>query len=357
MAFNLPHFLRRPSRPSLREYFRLRSITLSAEFDWSAAQRAYVEGLRTEVENLPDGDRERVYQDFEHADLLSDDPGQLAIRSVFAEHASFLRTIEGMGNSEARALAAMMEDEALFRKALAARFADRLHTGRSWSGFLSRQARRPAAQTRPKLSWLASRRTFGPSSGRWTEAAASSALTGSSATIPERRESSRSTPCSLKACLRQAMSSRPTGWCRAPAARCLRPRFAMISALGTVDVVCKGGRKVRLDIARSFINRLLGSENDPEAVRLRRVSLDGLKSMMPFDTEPSDGVRRVAVTLLRLRDADESFGRITLEVGDDADSEDIWTRSAEWFEDFDPLTSDQLVGDAGEPQDRVPPRK
>ena len=42
--------------------------------------------------------------------------------------------------------------------------------------------------------------------------------------------------------------------------------------------------------------------------------------------------------LLRLRDADESFGRITLEVGSEADYEDIWTRSGEWFEDFDPLT-------------------
>ena len=59
---------------------------------------------------------------------------------------------------------------------------------------------------------------------------------------------------------------------------------------------------------------------------------------MPFASDPGDGVRRVAVTLLRLRDADDSFGRITLEVGSEADDEDIWTRSSEWFEDFDPLT-------------------
>jgi hypothetical protein len=106
MAFNLPQFLRRTPRPSLKEYFRFRSIDLAASFDWSAAEDIYLKGLRAEVENLSDGARERVYQDFEHADLLADESGQLAIRSVFAEQAGFLPAIEGMDNSEARSLAA-----------------------------------------------------------------------------------------------------------------------------------------------------------------------------------------------------------------------------------------------------------
>ena len=142
----------------------------------------------------------------------------------------------------------------------------------------------------------------------------------------------------MKDCLRPPTSSKPRGWCRAPAARSLRRRFATIPALGTIDVVCKGGREVRLDIARAFMHRLLGSDGDPKAVRLRSVNLDGLKSRMPFASDPGDGLRRVAVTLLRLSDADGSFGRITLEVGSEADDDDIWTRSSEWFEDFDPLT-------------------
>jgi len=58
---------------------------------------------------------------------------------------------------------------------------------------------------------------------------------------------------------------------------------------------------------------------------------------MPFASNPGDGLRRVAVTSLRLRHPDETFARITLEVGSEADDEDIWTRSREWFEDFDPL--------------------
>jgi len=136
MAFNLPHFLRRTPRASLKEYFRFRSIGLAGGGDWSAAQKTYLDGLRAEVETLPDDARERVYQDFEHADMLADEPGQLAIRSVFAEHAEFVPAIEGLSNGEARSLAALMQDEASFRKALAARLAGKLRAGRSWSGFL-----------------------------------------------------------------------------------------------------------------------------------------------------------------------------------------------------------------------------
>ena len=135
MAFNLPQFLRRTPRTSLREYLRFRSIALSADFDWSAPPRSYLGALRAVVENLLDHDRERVYQDFEHADILSDEPGQLAIRSLFADNAPFIQAVEGLDSSEARSLVALMENETIFRKALAARLADRFRTGRSWSGF------------------------------------------------------------------------------------------------------------------------------------------------------------------------------------------------------------------------------
>ena len=53
MAFNLPQFLRRTPRDSLRSYFAFRSITLAVDVDWSAAQRAFLDVLRAAVENLP----------------------------------------------------------------------------------------------------------------------------------------------------------------------------------------------------------------------------------------------------------------------------------------------------------------
>ena len=337
MAFNLPQFLRRTTRASLKEYFRFRSIDLAASFDWSAAEDIYLKGLRAEVENLSDGARERVYQDFEHADLLADESGQMAIRSVFAEQAGFLLAIEGMDNSEARSLAALMKDEAGFRKALAARLADRLRTGRSWSGFLVTRGSSAGGHS-PNEDELAGfeadiRSIFKKLDG-----------SGRKLSI-DRFERNRPDAAGkivqytvfvegLPQAANEFEADRLVPRARRPvfeAALCHDP------ALGTIDVVCKGGRSVRFDIARAFMHRLLGSASDPKAVRLRSVNLDGLKSRMAFASDPGDGVRRVAVTLLRLRDPDESFGRITLEVGSEADDEDIWTRSGEWFEDSDPL--------------------
>ena len=336
MAFNLPQFLRRTPRSSLQEYFQFRSIDLSADFDWSVALRVYVEALRAEVEDFPDGERERVYQDFEHADMLADEPGQLAIRSLFGDNAPFLLAVEGMDSSEARSLAALMENETSFRKALAARLADRLRTGRSWSGFLVARGFGAGGPTEAghvgfetdlrsifkkldgsgrKLSIDRFERDGLGTSGRFTQ------YTVFVEGLPQASnefEADRLVPRARRPVFEAALCHDP--------------------ATGTIDVVCKGGRGVRFDIARAFMHRLLGSESDPKAVRLRSVDLDGLKSRMPFASDPADGVRRVAVILLRLRDADESFGRITLEVGSEADDEDIWTRSGEWFEDSDPLT-------------------
>ena len=56
---------------------------------------------------------------------------------------------------------------------------------------------------------------------------------------------------------------------------------------------------------------------------------------MPFPTDPSDGIKSVEATLLRLRDAAGRFGRVTIEV--DGEHPDIYRTSAGWFGDFDPL--------------------
>lgn len=245
--------------------------------------------------------------------------------------------IESMDGSEARNLAALMEDETAFRKALAARLADRLRTGRSWSGFvIARDSGAGASPTEAglagfevdlrsifmkldgsgrKLSIDRFERDRPGTAGRFTQ------YTVFIEGLPQASnefEANRLVPRARRPVFEAALCHDPAG--------------------GTIDVVCKGGRGVRLDIARAFMHRLLGSESNPEAVRLRSVNLDGLKSRIPFASDPGDGVRRVAVILLRLRDADESFGRITLEVGSEAGDEDIWTRSGEWFEDSDPLT-------------------
>ena len=179
--------------------------------------------------------------------------------------------VEGMDNSEARSLAALMENEAFFRKALVARLADRLRTGRSWSGFLIaptagalREGQIAAglasfeADMRAifmkldgsgrKLSIDRFERDRPGTSGRITQ------YTVFIEGLPQASnefEADRLVPRARRPVFEAAL-------CHDPAA-------------GTIDVVCKGGRGVRLDIARAFMHRLLGSESDPKAVRLRSV--------------------------------------------------------------------------------------
>ena len=98
---------------------------------------------------------------------------------------------------------------------------------------------------------------------------------------------------------------------------------------GMLDIVSKGGRPLREEIAQTFAARLLDSENALSPARPRDFDLDRLKLPMPFPTDPSDGIKSVEVTLLRLRDAAGHFGRVTIEV--DGEHPDICSTSAGWF--------------------------
>jgi hypothetical protein len=104
---------------------------------------------------------------------------------------------------------------------------------------------------------------------------------------------------------------------------------------GMLDIVSKGGRPLREEIAQSFAARLADSENALTPARPRDFDLDHLKRPMAFPTDPSDGIKSVEVMLLRLRNAAGHFGRVTIEV--DGEHPDIYRTSAGWFGDFDPL--------------------
>jgi len=105
---------------------------------------------------------------------------------------------------------------------------------------------------------------------------------------------------------------------------------------GMLDVVSKGGQPLREGIAKSFAEHLLDSETALTPVSGRDFDLDRLKRLAAFPTDPSDGIKSVEVTLLRLRNTAGGFGRVTIEI-DDAELGDIRARSACWFGDFDLL--------------------
>ena len=70
---------------------------------------------------------------------------------------------------------------------------------------------------------------------------------------------------------------------------------------GMLDIVSKGGRPLREEIAQSFAEHLLDSETALTPVSRRDFDLDRLKRPAAFPTDPVDGVKSVKVTLLRLR--------------------------------------------------------
>jgi hypothetical protein len=72
----------------------------------------------------------------------------------------------------------------------------------------------------------------------------------------------------------------------------LNPKTAILTS-------CRG-RETREGIARSFADRLMGSDQDLQPVHRRDFELDRLKRVIPFPTDPADGIKSVTVTLLRL---------------------------------------------------------
>jgi hypothetical protein len=91
--------------------------------------------MKAAIDSLSERVRERIFQDFEHVDQLSDEIGQRALRSLIERDEVLLRRFHSCNCSEARGLLVLLADEEAFDHALAAAYAERLRHGRSWSGY------------------------------------------------------------------------------------------------------------------------------------------------------------------------------------------------------------------------------
>jgi hypothetical protein len=77
MSFSLPRFLRRVEPSDLQWYFAARDILFSKQVDWTAINRpaALLDSLKAAIDALPERARERVFENFERVDQLSDEIG------------------------------------------------------------------------------------------------------------------------------------------------------------------------------------------------------------------------------------------------------------------------------------------
>jgi hypothetical protein len=334
MSFSLPRFLRHIRPSDLGDYFQQRDIRLPERVDWNAVPAKLLACLKAAIEALPEFQRERVLDDFERVDQLTDDIGQCSLLALAEPDAALLRRFQSCHGHQARGLLVLLANEEAFDHALATAYAERMRAGRSWSGYRIPGSATPSDNsTDITLLETDLRALFRELDG-----------SGSKLKIDtfERRT------CSVRGGLKERVihysvyveglpeisvefdRDEPKRRTRRPvieAAICFEPET------GILNVMSKGGKDTREGIARSFAIRIMGSDEELQPVRRRDFELDRLKRAMPFPTDPADGIKSVTVTLLRLSGIGR-FARVTIETDEGTD---IHAASARWFGDGDPL--------------------
>jgi hypothetical protein len=333
MGLNLPRFLRHIPPSDLEDYFEQRGIRFPERPDWNAAPAKLLACLMAAIEALPIRQRERVLDDFERVEQLTDDIGQCALQAFLV--GGLLRQFQSSEGRQARGLLVLLANEDTLDRAFATACAERMRSGRSWSGYQVRgstsPSHDPAAVRRLETDLKALFKNF-DGSGRKLKIDIFERRTCSVGGGPTSRvihyavyvECLPETTLEFERDEPRRRSRRPV----IQAAICFEPET------GSLDIMSKGGKDMRQEIAQSFASRLLSSGKELQPVYRRDFNLDRLKQAIPFPTDPADGIKSVTVTELRLSHIGGRFGRITIETGENSD---IYAASAHWFGDGNPL--------------------
>ncbi len=337
MGFNLWRFLRRSPPSALREYFNANVIAVAEAVDWGAPPGALLRSMSAAIEELELVDRDRVTSDFEQVDKLCNDIGQVALQTIAAVDTDLLGQLHSAEGNEARAIKVLLHDKELFDHALALAFANGLLNGRSWSAFVVRDAAAPRSD--PETLTAFERdvseiflRLDG--SGRRSKidpfdrpVLAVDGSTGSRSihyciyteSLPESQL--------------EFVGAEPRRQTRRPVHE---GAISYDPARRTLDVITRGGKAVRTEIAQCFAREILNIKDRIQPVTARRFTLNRLKRLHEFPTDAADGIKTVKTFLLRLASQSSQNGTISVET-DPADRTDLHTSSAEWFGDADPL--------------------
>src|SRR6185437_8427828 len=336
MAFSLPRFLRRTAPSILKQYFEAQGIEFAAPINWQAGQAKFIGPLAAAIGTLPGEDRARVLGDFEQAERLCDEIGQRELMRSIADSGLRAR-MDFCPGTEARALLVLLTNRDAFARALDAAYAESRRHGRSWSGYrLSAQKSPsvdPADLAHLEEDLKALFRDFDGSARKLKvetfERTVERRPDGTEKRVVHYTVYIEELPRTGMEFSRDELK-RVTRRPAAEAAICCDP------AAGTLEIVAKGGRILREEMARAFSMHMLKSGAELAPIPQRRFDLDRLMSMKAFPTDPADGIAKVVVLSLRLRDIDTTAGQVTIDVAD-PDRETIYSVSAFWFGDDDPL--------------------
>ena len=358
MSFSLPRFVRRTPAASFARYFVSRGIPLPETLKWDAPPRALAAKLLDAIEKFERVDHDRVIADFERIDQLCNDIGQRTIQSLvaFAGKTDLLARLHAADSNETRSIMMLLDDRILFDHALAASYAIRLRNGRSWSAF-GIPPSIPATAESEQLAALES-----------DVAKLFKQFDGSGRNLKIERFVHRTSDREAKSI---GLTILHTIYAEGlPESqdefeeRELKPRTRRPVHEGAIscdperkvlDVISRGGQPIRRKLAHFYARHILGVTHDLRPVLERSFQLDRLKRHTPFPTDPADGLKSVRVTLLRLRDTAGGNGCVTLET-DEPDGEDVYTLSARWFGDADPLQITSWRVTRAKLQDHLSPR-
>jgi hypothetical protein len=337
MSFSLPRFVRRTPPSTLSLYFSARRIALPDEFDWDGRRRTFPGALHKAIEGLPTIDLERVFEDLERIDLLCDPIGQKALQSLIAHDRALLNRLQSADSDETRGVLVLLENEALFDHALAVSYADRLRNGRSWSAFSIPGPATATGDLERLKEWevnIAAVLTQFDGTGRKIK------IDSFKRTSPG-RDGNPTVPTIHHSIYAEGLPESHLEFEREePKRRTRRPvhegAISYDPERRVLDVIARGGKSVREKLAQSYAQHVLGLTDGLRPILLRSFNLERLKRPILFPTDSADGVKSINVTLLRLQDMSDRYGRVTIEI-DDPGRTDIHAVGDQWFRDADPL--------------------
>ena len=293
---------------------------------------------------LDDGVRGAVLTEWERVHELTDEVGQNALLGAATDRQALIDAFVDMESVNERSLWVFLDDITAFERAEDNKYVDFGRQSRLWDGFVTIASADVCRDQAAKDGFIAALRDhYTPRDG-----------SGRNIKIEifdrARRESDGFVELVQVMIYLEGLPISSLEFENGDLSRRLqRPAvevaFTYAPESGEMDVVAKGGRDERKDLARLFLQHLLETDLDPEQIPLRVYNLDSLRSPRAYPTDPEDGIRNVRVRRLRLRPYAGNGGRIIVET-DGRSEESIYDLADEWFGSQNPLHNGFRVNQA-----------
>lgn len=344
MPFSLPRFIRATSSGSLRAYLESREAAPPEGFEWDVRPRDFVASLASHLLHLDETEQAKIYSDLDRVHRMADDVGERCFLDSADARRELIESFERFDSATDRALHVLLAHPALFERAELLRYVEANRQARHWEGFVVpvgiKVRRDEDGQAELKK---AVQEHFRERDG-----------TGRRLVIEIfdriRTEHDRITDLVQVMVYLEGLPASGLVFNKDDLERqTYRPAVEVAwtyePETGELEVLARGGRPVRAELARQFVTHLLGSDGNPETIALKRYELDSLRRPRSFPTDPEDHIAKVRIRRLRLRPFGPAAGALTLE-RDARGSADLHALSSSWFGNSDPLRGGFRVNQA-----------